>query len=79
LLPEDVVAFDREFRAAMAEATDSLDLGVIGTFVQRWWRIAWSSVDPVGHRTMMNTAHRLNAGEHVSTTPWSVTKTRLGL
>ncbi|GAA1018672.1 hypothetical protein Aple_065950 [Acrocarpospora pleiomorpha] len=36
LLPEDVGDFDSEFRQLMAEATESLDLGPLTEFVERW-------------------------------------------
>jgi hypothetical protein len=79
LLPEDVEVFDRQFRAAMAAATDSLDLtGVLG-LLGHWRLVAASSTDPEAHRAMLATAARLNAGENVVTVPWSEARTRLGL
>jgi hypothetical protein len=37
LLPEEIGDFDREFRAVMAEATETLDLTIVTSFVERWW------------------------------------------
>jgi hypothetical protein len=79
LLLEDVGDFDREFRDAMAEATETLDLTVVLDLLRRWRVVAWSSQDPQAHRRMLENADRLNAGEDIPTEPWSVTKARLGL
>lgn len=54
LLPEEVGDFDREFRSVMAEATETLDLTVVTAFIERWWRVAWSSGDAYGHRAMLD-------------------------
>lgn len=79
LLPEDVAAFDQEFRTVMAEATASMDLAGVGAFVERWRRVAWSSADPDEHRAMLDRAGRLLAGQDVPTTPWTETQSTLGL
>ncbi|MFC7387762.1 DUF6247 family protein [Sphaerisporangium rhizosphaerae] len=79
LLPEEVGDFDREFRAVMAEATETLDLTVVTSFVERWWRVAWSSADASGHRAMLDHADRLVRGENVAARSWAETKARLGL
>ena len=79
LLPEDKGEFDREFRAVMAEATESLDLTVVTSFIDRWWRVAWSSAEAEGHQRMLDNAARLNRGEAVATEEWSTTRARLGL
>lgn len=69
LLPEDVGDFDREFRAVMSEATETLDLTGVVEFRRRWHRVAWSSADPQSHRRMLSTVDELNAGEAVATEP----------
>ena len=79
LLPEDLVGFDQEFRAAMAEATASMNLSGVAEFLDRWRRVAWSSGDPEEHRAMLDRAGQLLAGQHVPTTPWAETQSTLGL
>jgi hypothetical protein len=79
LLPEDLAGFDREYRAVMAEAMETLDLNPVTAFVERWWRVAWSSADPGGHRAMLADADRLIRGEHVPTAPMRETLAELGL
>lgn len=78
LLPEEVEDFDREFRAVMGEAMETLDLTVVRTFVERWWRVAWSSADPEGHRAMLETVRRLEAGEDVPTRASADIRAELG-
>ncbi|MCU1653982.1 MAG: hypothetical protein JWQ60_5131 [Pseudonocardia sp.] len=41
LVPEDVVEFDRQWREAMATATESLDLSGVHRALESWRRIAW--------------------------------------
>ena len=79
LLPEDVAAFDQEFRAVMAEAMASMNLTGVTAFLERWRRVAWSSDDPDEHRAMLGRAGQLLAGQHVPTTPWAETQSTLGL
>ena len=79
LLGEEVGHFDREYRQVMADAAESLDLSRVLEMLERWRRVAWSSSDPDAHRTMLDNAARLNAGESVATVPWEQVKARLGL
>ncbi|QDP95224.1 hypothetical protein FOE78_04235 [Microlunatus elymi] len=79
LLPEDLDEFDAEFHQVMSEATASYDLNGVNDFVQRWYPVAVSSLDPQSHRRMLETARKLNAGEHVPTEPWEETRRRLGI
>jgi hypothetical protein len=79
LLPEDLAGFDREYRAVMAEAMVTLDLNPVTAFMELWWRVAWSSADPGGHRAMLADADRLIRGEHVPTAPMRETLAELGL
>jgi hypothetical protein len=79
LFGEEVGHFDREYRQVMADAAESLDLSRVLEMLERWRRVAWSSSDPDAHRTMLDNAARLNAGESVATVPWEQVKARLGL
>jgi hypothetical protein len=80
LLPEEAGDFDREFRAAMTEATESLDLTGVLQVLERWRRVAESSRDAAAHRRMLQHADDLTHGRGgVTTEPWPVTKARLGL
>lgn len=79
LSPEEAGDFDREFRQAMADATETLDLAGVLALLRRWQRVAWSSSDPHAHRRMLANADKLASGEDIATEPWSVTKARLGL
>ncbi|NEE04220.1 DUF6247 family protein [Phytoactinopolyspora halotolerans] len=79
LLPEEAGDFDREFRQAMAEATETLDLTGVLALLRRWQRVAWSSQDERAHRQMLRNAEQLALGSDIATEPWDVTKARLGL
>jgi hypothetical protein len=80
LTGEEIGHFDREYRQAMADAAESLDLSGVLAMLERWQRVAWSTRDdPDAHRRMLETAARLNAGEDVTTVPWEQVKARLGL
>jgi len=50
LLPEEAGDFDREFRAAMSAATETLDLTGVLDLLERWRRVARSSRDERAHR-----------------------------
>ena len=77
---EEAGHFDREYRQAMADAAESLDLSGVLTMLERWRRVAWSTRDdPEAHRRMLDNAGRLSAGEDLATVPWQQVKTRLGL
>ncbi|MGQ0466202.1 MAG: DUF6247 family protein [Sporichthyaceae bacterium] len=80
LLPEEAETFDAQFRSAMTEAAENLDLTNVLEFLRHWRTIALASTaDPDSHRRIMATAARLATGEDVATEPWQTTKTRLGL
>ena len=84
LLPEEVGDFEREWRAALAEAAETLDLTVVYETLECWRRIAWSTqTDPAGHRRMLETAKKALAGEDIPTVPAQDVKAlirqRLGL
>jgi hypothetical protein len=82
LLPEEAGDFDREYRAAMAQATESLELTGVLQLLERWRRVAESSRDTQAHQRMLHNADLLGrastAGE-VTTEAWPATRSRLGL
>lgn len=77
LLPEEAGDFDREFRQAMAHATETLDLTDVLALLHRWQRVARSSQDERAHARMLKHADRLTAGDDIPTEPWTHTKARL--
>jgi hypothetical protein len=82
LLPEEAGDFDREFRTAMALATETLDLTGVLQLLERWQRVAESSRDARAHRRMLENADRLSredTAHEVSTEAWLLTRSRLGL
>ncbi len=80
LIGEEVAHFDREYRRAMADAAESLDLSGVVSMLKRWQRVAWSTQDdPEAHRHMLACADELTAGGDAATESWQQTKARLGL
>ncbi len=80
LTGEEIAHFDREYRQAMADAAESLDLSSVVSMLRRWQRVAWSTRDdPNAHRHMLACADELNAGGDVATESWQATKARLSL
>jgi len=80
LTGEETTHFDREYRRAMADAAESLDLSGVIAMLRRWQRVAWSTQDdPDAHRHMLASADALNAGGDVATESWQATKARLSL
>jgi hypothetical protein len=80
LAEEETGHFDREYRQAMADAVESLDLSGVLAVLERWRRVAWSTQDdPAAHRRMLESAAGLSAGEDTATVPWEQAKTRLNL
>lgn len=67
LLPEDRGEFDSGLRRAMNTAADHLDLAPVHEFIEAWWRIAVSSMDPEAHRVARRTSEALLRGERVPT------------
>lgn len=55
LTPDDVTEFDRQWRAAMATATETLDLAGVHRTLESWRRIAWltTSNGPDGYRRLL--------------------------
>jgi Family of unknown function (DUF6247) len=79
LLPEEAGDFDREYRHAMREAMESLDLTPVLEMLERWRLVALLSQDPDRHRRMLDRAERLQRGEDLPMESWSSLKARLGL
>ena len=66
LVPEDVERFDAQWRATMAAATESLDLGGVQRLLESWRNVARLTVGlgHDGYRRMLSEAdHRLRTGE----------------
>jgi hypothetical protein len=64
LLPEEAGDFDREFLAAMAQATQTLGLTGVLQLLESWRRVAESSRDARAHRRLLGRADRLGRGGH---------------
>lgn len=80
LPPEDVAAFDAEWRAVLGRAAESLDLAEMNEMLDGWRRTARSFThDPAAHRHMIDVASRLRRGEYVHTVTWDQLKAELGL
>lgn len=66
LIPEDVAEFDRQWRDAMATATESLDLSEVHRTLESWRRVAWL-VTARGHdgyrRLLAEAERRTRTGE----------------
>jgi uncharacterized protein DUF6247 len=78
LPPEEVDSFDERFRAAMAEATETLDLAPVMDVLEHYHRLAWTyTADPAGYRRMVDTAARVLACEDVPRVPGDVIKADL--
>jgi hypothetical protein len=48
--PEDAAEFDRQWRAVMVKATETLDLSDVHRTLTAWCRIAWLTADALRHR-----------------------------
>jgi hypothetical protein len=55
LIPEDAIAFESQWRAAMVTATETMDLTVVHRVLEAWRRIAWltTSNGPDAYRRML--------------------------
>jgi hypothetical protein len=67
LLPEDLSDFDSGLRRAMNTAADHLDLAPVHEFIEAWWRIAVSAMDPDRHRSARRTAESLLRNDPIRT------------
>lgn len=65
--PAEADAFQAEFRAALARAADSLDLGDVERVLTHWWGILHLRLQPLTEPEL-DAVRRLRAGEDVG---WS--------
>ena len=83
LTPEDAVEFDRQWRGAMARATEALDLTEVLEALDSWRRIAQltSAHGHDGYRALLARADRvLVTGQMpADSVPWESLKAELGL
>ena len=58
LIPEDAARFDRQWRAAMASATETLDLAGVHAVLESWRNVArlTSARGPEGYRKILERA-----------------------
>lgn len=83
LVPEDQPDFDQQWRKALTEAVDSLDLTQVHNVLDSWRRRATitTHLGHDGYRNMLAKAERiLRTGEpEPGSVPWSELKAELGL
>lgn len=83
LTVEDAAAFDRQWRALMARATERLDLSEVQEALEGWRQVAWvtSAQGPEAYlRTLVSAQERLQSGERAAgAMPWAQLKAELGL
>lgn len=65
LLAEEREEFERDYRAALAAAADSLDLTALLDVLEHWRLRAIVSVDPAAYREGLRRAARLLSGEDI--------------
>lgn len=83
LIPEERPQFDRQWRAAMAEAAETFDLTGVDKTLQ-FWRLRATHIDELGHngyrRWLAEIEQRARTGESPpGSVPWSQLKAELGL
>jgi hypothetical protein len=82
LIPEEAAEFEREWREAMARATDTLDLSEVLATLESWRRVARLTVvqGVQAHRAMYRRAAARLGGEDIpADESLTQTKARLGL
>jgi hypothetical protein len=82
LIPEEAREFDEQWRAVMAEATETLDLTSVLALLESWRRVAWITAESGhdAHRRMYRRAAQLLSGAAApGDEPVLSTKARLGL
>lgn len=62
--PPDATAFEAEYRAALRQAADSLDLSKADRVLTHWWGIAYLRLEPVTEHER-DLVRRIDAGEDV--------------
>jgi hypothetical protein len=82
LIPEEAAEFEREWRAVLARAAETLDLSEMLETMESWRLVAQltTAAGPEGHRAMYRRAATRLTGEDISADePLARTKARLGL
>lgn len=82
LIPEEAIEFEREWRAVMARAADTLDLSEVLRTLESWRRVArlTAVAGAEAHRAMYRRAAARLTGEEIpADEPLVQTKARLGL
>lgn len=78
LRPEFRAEFDRDYRAALVEAGQSLELVGVHDVLEHWRTRAWVTRDPEQHRRLVRRAAELLTGqEPPADEPIVVTEARL--
>lgn len=81
LSAQDAAAFDRQWRSAMATATETLDLTVVHRALDSWRRVAWLTAvhGPEGYRRLLATAdERVRTGSSApGAVPWQQLRAEL--
>ena len=65
LIPEERTEFDLDYRRALAEASETLDLAGVLNVLEHWRRRAMMSADPAAYRQMLRRAAKLLSGQDV--------------
>lgn len=80
LLPDDRAAFDVAYRAALAQARESLELTELFRTLERWRRLALLQRDPARFGSVVRRAAERVSGEPVpEDEPLDRTRRRVGL
>lgn len=80
LLPEDQVAFDTAYSAALADARSSLDLTALFEMLERWRRVALLQQDPSRFHALARRAAELLTGQpSPGDEPLAVTRAKAGI
>jgi len=83
LTTEDAVAFDEQWRALMARATEQLDLTEVQQALEGWRQVAWVTSahgSEVYRRALASAQERQHTGERApGAIPWAQLKAELGL
>ena len=79
LVGDERAEFERDYRAALAEAARTLDLTGVLDALRNWRHVAWimQRHGPEAHHRMLDAAGRLMAGGEVPTEPGQVLKAEL--
>ena len=80
LLPEDRPTFVEEYRAALDEARQTLELTRVEYVVEQWRRVALLQADPARfHRTVRRAAEIVTGRPSPEDEPFEVTRAKAGM